>query len=126
MTANVLPSTPAEIASQYVAVWNENDPARRRTLIERTFTLQASYVDPLMQSAGHEGLDAMIGAAQAQFAGLRFSVSGKPDGHHDVVRFSWSLGAGDAEPLASGTDIAVVAPDGRFERITGFVDKMPS
>jgi hypothetical protein len=63
MTANVLPSNPAEIAAQYVSIWNENDPARRRTLIERTFTLQASYIDPLMQSAGHNSLDAMIGAA---------------------------------------------------------------
>jgi hypothetical protein len=42
------------------------------------------------------------------------------------VRFSWSLGCGDAEPLAAGTDIAVVAADGRIERITGFLDKMPS
>jgi hypothetical protein len=126
MTANALPSNPAEIAAQYISIWNENDPALRRTLIERTFTLQASYIDPLMQSAGHDGLDAMIAAAQAQFAGLRFSVSGKPDAHHDVVRFSWSLGAGDAEPLVCGTDIAVVAPDRRIERITGFLDKMPS
>jgi hypothetical protein len=126
MTANTLPSTPAEIAAQYVGIWNENNPARRRTLIEQTFTPQASYIDPVMQAAGHDGLDAMIGAAQAQFAGLRFNVSGKPDGHHDVVRFSWSFGADDAELLASGTDIAVVAPDGRIERITGFLDKMPS
>lgn len=126
MTANTLPSTPAEIAAQYVGIWNENNPARRRTLIEQTFTPQASYIDPVMQAAGHDGLDAMIGAAQAQFAGLRFNVSGKPDGHHDVVRFSWSLGADGAELLASGTDIAVVAPDGRIERITGFLDKMPS
>ena len=126
MTANALPGTPAEIAAKYVDVWNETDPARRRVLIERTFTLQASYIDPLMESAGHDGLDAMIGAAQAQFAGLRFSVAGKPDGHHDYVRFSWSLAAGNAEPLASGTDIAVVAPDGRIDRITGFLDKMPA
>ena len=126
MTANTLPTIPAEIASQYVDIWNEIDPVRRRTLIERTFAPHADYIDPLMQSAGHDGLDAMIGGAQRQFAGLRFSVFGKPDGHHDVVRFSWSLGARDAEPLACGTDIAVVAPDGRIERITGFVDKMPS
>jgi hypothetical protein len=126
MTANANPTNPAQIAAQYVDIWNENDPARRRALIQRTFTAEASYVDPLMQSAAHDGLDAMIGAAQAQFAGLRFKVSGKPDGHHDVVRFSWSLGSGNAEPLAAGTDIAVVAPDGRIERITGFLDKMPS
>jgi hypothetical protein len=126
MSPNSLASTAAEIAAQYVEIWNENDPARRRALIERTFTPQASYLDPLMQSVGHDGLDTMIGAAQAQFAGLSLSVSGTPDGHHDVVRFSWDLGAGHAEPLAAGTDFAVVAPDGRIERVTGFIDKMPA
>ena len=126
MSANTLPSTAAKIAAQYVEIWNENDPTRRRALIERTFTPQASYLDPMMQAAGHDGLDTMIGAAQAQFSGLSFSVSGTPDGHHDVVRFSWDLGAGQAEPLAAGTDIALVAPDGRIERVTGFLDKMPA
>ncbi|KAA0892498.1 nuclear transport factor 2 family protein [Pusillimonas sp. ANT_WB101] len=126
MTANTLSSTPSKIATQYVRIWNESDPARRRILIEQTFTPQARYIDPLMQSAGHDALDAMIGAAQGQFSGLWFSVSGKADGHHDVVRFSWSLGAGDTEPVASGTDIAVVAADGRIDQLTGFLDKMPS
>lgn len=79
-----------------------------------------------MQSAGHDDLDAMIDAAQAQFAGLCFSVWGTPDGHHDGVRFSWALDAGGDEPLASGTDFTVVAPDGRIERVTDFLDKMPA
>lgn len=126
MTENTTTSIPARIAAQYVSIWNENDPVRRRKQIEETFTAQASYLDPLMQGAGHDGLDGMISAAQAQFAGLRFQVSGTPDGHHDVVRFSWSLGAEDSESLAAGTDIAVITPDGRIERVTGFIDKMPA
>lgn len=126
MTANTPSSIPSDIATQYVRIWNENDPARRRTLIEQIFTPQVRYIDPLMQSTGHDALDAMIGAAQVQFSGLRFSVSGKSDGHHDIVRFSWSLGMGEAEPLACGTDIAVLVPDGRIDQITGFLDKIPS
>lgn len=125
MTSHATASSPADIAAQYVSVWNEQDPARRRAAIERAFAPQASYLDPLMQSGGYDGLDAMIGAAQAQFAGLRFRVAGKPDGHHAVVRFSWALGAGEAEPLACGTDFARMAPDGRIEQVTGFIDKMP-
>ncbi|WP_223146252.1 nuclear transport factor 2 family protein [Pusillimonas sp. ANT_WB101] len=124
MTIATLLATPTNIATQYVHIWNENNPARRRMLIEQAFTPQASYIDPLMQSVGHEAMDAMIGAAQAQFSGLHFSVVGNPDGHNNVVRFSWALGAPDVEPLAIGTDIAVVTPEGRIEKITGFLDKM--
>lgn len=126
MTTNTLSNASADIATRYVQVWNENDPARRRMLIGQMFTPQATYLDPLMQSTGHDAIDAMVGAAQAQFSGLRFDVSGGPDGHHDVVRFSWSLGTAGAEPVAVGTDIAVMAPDGRVEKITGFLDKMPA
>lgn len=112
----------AHIAAAYIAVWNEKDAATRRKLIADTFTADAGYVDPMTRSSGHDGLDAMIGAVQQQFAGLRFGLHGKQDGHNDVVRFSWSLGAEGAHPLAYGTDIAVIAEDGRIRNVTGFLD----
>jgi hypothetical protein len=116
----------ANIAENYVETWNEVDAARRRSLIEQIFAPQVSYTDPLMQSAGYDALDAMIAAAQTQFAGLRFSVTGRQDAHHDVLRFSWALGTDGNEPIACGTDIAEMTPDGRIARVTGFLDKMPS
>ena len=126
MTHRSHSDSPAEIAKRYVRVWNENDPVRRRTLIEQTFTPQASYIDPIMQSVGYDAMDAMIATAQSQSCGMHFSVSGRPDGHHDFVRFSWDLGPGNAESVAAGTDVAVMAADGRIEQVTGFIDKMPS
>lgn len=126
MNAQAHVINPEHLAAQYIEIWNESDAARRRSLIERVFTPQASYTDPMMQSAGHDALDAMIAAAQDRFAGLRFSVAGAQDGHHDVVRFSWALGTDGAQPLACGTDIAEVAADGRIARVTGFLDRLPS
>jgi ketosteroid isomerase-like protein len=112
------------IASRYIAAWGEADAVRRRALIADVFTPDAVYLDPMVRSAGHDGLDAMIGAVQQQFAGLHFKLHGKQDGHNDVVRFSWTLGADGAEPVAYGTDIAVVAADGRISSVTGFLDAM--
>ncbi|HWX04123.1 nuclear transport factor 2 family protein [Collimonas sp.] len=112
------------IASRYIAAWDETDAVRRRALIANVFTPDASYLDPMARSSGHDGLDAMIGAVQQQFAGLRFRLHGKQDGHNDVVRFSWALGADGAEPVAYGTDVAVVAADGRIRSVTGFLDAM--
>ncbi|MES2264477.1 MAG: nuclear transport factor 2 family protein [Pseudomonadota bacterium] len=113
---------PTHIAAEYLAVWNERDAAARRAKVARAFTLDASYVDPMMRGAGHDGIDAMIGAAQGQFPGLRFELAGTPDGHNDVVRFSWSLGAPGAAPLAHGTDVATVSADGRLSSVTGFLN----
>ncbi|MFJ2987267.1 nuclear transport factor 2 family protein [Collimonas sp. NPDC087041] len=114
----------AVIASRYIAAWDELDAGRRRARIAEVFTPDAVYLDPMARSAGHDGLDAMIGAVQQQFAGLRFRLHGKQDGHNNVLRFSWTLGAEGAEPVAHGTDVVVVADDGRISSVTGFLDAL--
>jgi hypothetical protein len=111
------------IAEQYVETWNERDTASRRAKVENLFTLDASYLDPMMRGSGHSGLDAMIAAAQQQFPGHHFTLAGAPDGHNDVVRFSWTLCGLDGAQVARGTDVGVVGSDGRLARVTGFLDQ---
>ena len=117
-------ANPVMLAERYIAAWNEPDAASRRDLIAQTFTADASYVDPLMEGSGHDGLAAMIGAAQSQFPGLRFVLSGNVDAHHDRLRFSWDLGPAGGAAIAKGTDFAVLA-DGKIHSVTGFLDMMP-
>ena len=81
-----------QIVEKYLSAWNEREAGARRTAVEAAFAPGAVYKDPLMQGAGHAGLDAMIGAAQGQFPGHRFELSGKPASHNDMVRFAWTLG----------------------------------
>jgi hypothetical protein len=114
-------ATPAEIAARYLQAWNEADPRRRRALVGEVFAHDASYVDPLAQVAGHEGIEALIAAMQAKFSGATFAGRGAPEGHHDRIRFSWSLVLAGRK-LAEGTDLAVVAADGRLQAVTGFLD----
>lgn len=110
------------LARQYLAAWNERNAAERRALVARLFTLDASYLDPMMQGAGHDGIDALIAAAQQHFPGHRFELAGTPDGHHDVLRFSWTLHAPDGMAVARGLDVATIAGDGRLASVTGFLD----
>ncbi len=112
----------AQIATQYIAAWNELDAQLRKSLIATTFSADAEYVDPMMRSNGHDGIDTMIAAVQTQFSGLRFQIHGTPDGHNNVVRFSWKLGALAGEPVAYGTDVVEIADDGRISNVTGFLD----
>ena len=114
-------TTITSVVDTYLAAWNESDPDRRRALVSDTWTDDGTYLDPLMSGAGVEQITAMIGAAQAQFPGHRFSLSAGPDTHNDVVRFSWALAA-DGDPVAHGQDFASVGPDGRFRTVTGFLE----
>ncbi|TWT15391.1 nuclear transport factor 2 family protein [Reyranella sp. CPCC 100927] len=118
-------SNPADLVDRYIAAWNETDPARRRDIIARTWTENASYLDPLMQSDGHTGIDTMIAGVQAKFPGHRFSLTGKVDAYQDRVRFSWALAPDGGPALVKGTDFAVIDA-GRLQAVTGFLDQVPS
>jgi hypothetical protein len=113
------------VIERYIDVWNASDPVQRRQLIAQVFTNDASYTDPLTAVRGHEAMDQFVAAAQAQFAGLQFSLGGPIDAHHNQARFTWHLGApGMSEPVVIGFDVAIFE-DGRLREVYGFLDKVP-
>jgi len=114
------------VAERYIAAWNETDATARRGLVEAVYTEDASYVDPLVAAEGHDAIDATLGAVQGQFAGLVFGLGGAVDGHHDLARFTWTLGPAGAEALVVGFDVVRVAADGRIRAVAGFLDKVPA
>jgi hypothetical protein len=129
MTATASTIDVTQVVDRYIAIWNETDPAARRALIARTWTEDASYLDPLMNGEGHDGIDAMIAGVQAhlqaQFPGFRFQRTSEVDAHNDRIRFTWEVGPEGGEPLAGGVDFGVIS-EGRLQSITGFQDFAPS
>jgi SnoaL-like domain len=123
MTDTTTPIT--AVVDNYIAMWNEADPARRRELAGDVFTEDAGYVDPVMSGEGQDGIEAMVAAAQQQFPGHRFELTHGPDAHNDRVRFAWRL-VGEGGPVANGVDFALVAPDGRLSAVTGFLEPAAS
>jgi len=116
-----------EIVVSYLAVWNERDAERRRALVAKTWTEDGSYVDRARDGTGHDGLGSMIAAAQAHFPGYRLSLASGIEAHHYYVRFSWVAGGTAEAPLyLKGTDIAVLAGDGRLKLVIGFTDAAPA
>jgi hypothetical protein len=115
------------IVDQYLAAWNETDAAGRRRKIDALWAADGTYTDPLAAVAGRDGLTKLIGAAQQQFAGLRFVRGATYDEHHNIVRFTWDLvPAAGAEPVAIGFDVAEVNEAGQISNVYGFIDKMPA
>ena len=110
---------------RYIAAWNETEPQARRRAIAAVFTENARYVDPLVDVRGHDGIDAAIAAVHQQFPGWAFRLAGPVDAHHDQVRFTWELGPEGEEPPVVGFDVAVTDGDGRFDRVSGFLDRVP-
>ena len=113
-----------QVVDRYFAVWNEADAARRRELIARTWTEDATYVDPMVRGEGHDGIDAMVGRVQARFPGFRFRRTGALDAHNDRVRFGWELGPEGGPAVAGGVDFGELAGE-RLRAVTGFLAFAP-
>ena len=114
-----------KLAEQYIATWNETDPAARRALIDEVWSPGGQYIDPLAEVTGPDQIDAVIAAAQEQFAGMTFRLAGAVDAHHDQARFTWELGP-DGTAVVVGFDVAKRDADGRLALVLGFLDKVPS
>jgi hypothetical protein len=115
-------NTLTDLVDRYLATWNETDAGRRRDLIAHTWTESANYLDPLLQSEGRDGIDAMIAGVQEKYPGHRFRRTGDVESHHDRVRFTWEFVSELGKPMVSGTDFGIVTSDNRLQAVTGFFD----
>jgi hypothetical protein len=112
----------ATVVDSYIAMWNEPRDERRREIIARTWADDATYVDPVLQGDGPDGINAMIAGAQEQFPGHRVELTGEPDAHHDRVRFAWRMLDPNGATAIAGVDFATLAGDGRLREVTGFLE----
>lgn len=115
----------AAIAETYIALWNETDKEIRIGLLEKYWSKDATYVDPIMSGAGHAQVDELIGGVQQRFPDFRFALIGEPDGYDGHVRFSWGLGPAGADAPIKGSDVVTV-DGGRLTSVIGFLDQVPA
>jgi hypothetical protein len=78
---------------------------------------------PLADVAGHDGIDGVIAAVQAQFPGFVFRLGRPVDAHHRPAR---ELGPQDGEAVVVGFDVVVLADDGRIQDVHDFLDRVPA
>ena len=115
----------SNIATTYIALWNETDAARRMALLSANWAESATYVDPIMSGAGHHEVSNLIGGVQQRFPDFRFALIGEPDGYDGHVRFSWGLGPAGADAPIKGSDVVTV-DGGRLISVIGFLDQVPA
>jgi hypothetical protein len=113
-------STPQDIIDGYFECWNATDADARAAAIARTWTEEATSSDPLSEVTGHDELAAMMDAVRAQYPGHSFRQVGQPDGHHDLLRWSWEMVDAEGAGVVDGFDVALRAEDGRLSYLAGF------
>lgn len=116
-------STPAELARRNVVeVFNTNDDAKRRELIESMYHQDAVFYDAENTATGRESVIEAIRALIGPSEGLTFAVTAEPTALGDVARISWALSPPDAPAVVSGQDFVVVK-DNLITELYTFIDQ---
>jgi len=110
----------------YLEAYSEPDTERRTELLEKSFAADGVLIDPPLDASGRQGINDMVGAVLGQFPGHRFRRVSGVDSHHDAVRYGWELVAPDGTVTLAGMDVALLASDGRLQRVTGFFGDLPA
>ena len=128
-------------ANQYLSLWNEPDPERRRRMIAELWTEDGRHIlqppqeireiaarpglaiTAILEAQGYEEIEARAASAYEHWVGSEgLSFRGRDDAERlgDVVKFHWEA-VKDGEVFAVGLDFLVLAADGRIERDYTFV-----
>ncbi|MFJ8632141.1 nuclear transport factor 2 family protein [Streptomyces sp. NPDC093568] len=113
--------------ARYFEAWNAREPDTLARAVATAWSPQGGYTDPLAEVRGHEGIVAVVSAAQARFPGFAFRLTGAVEGHHDTARFSWELvSEADGSAPVAGSDVITLDADGRITAVLGFLDRVPA
>lgn len=119
-------STPEQVMTAYVAMWNARDENHRRRFADEALTEDAALIYPTITAQGRDDIVAAIGRFHEQVIGAYFEASSGLEHHHGWLRESWRLIQIDGTVRLEGEDVAELAADGRFRRVIGFHNPLPS
>jgi len=115
-----------EVVHAHMAAWNEKDEGKRRQLLDKAWTDDGRYTDPMSDAPGREALVALISQFQQQMPGAGILPTSGIDEHHGRLRFAWKMTAPDGSTGMEGIDIGQLAEDGRLASIVGFFGPPPA
>ena len=123
------PEQRLDLATRYVAVWNETDAARRRTAVEALWLPDGEHFVRMLAVRGHDELEQRVSASHDKNVrqnGYRFRLSGEPQQLQDALLLHWDMvRPGHPALEAYGCDFLRLAPDGRIATDHQFVLPTP-
>ena len=106
-------------------VFGENDPARRRAVIDEIFTEDCVFYDPNNGIyRGRDEIDRIAGAIKATHPDFQYQPISEPDVSGNGGRIRWVSGRPGETPAYAGTDF-IVAREGRIAAVYLFFDPLP-
>ena len=114
-----------EQIDEYVATWNETDPALRRAMIEKIWTEDGCYVDRGAEARGIDQISANIERIHRKFPDRIYGRTSEIYHHRERSRFEWAIIDPSGRPTFGGVAYVKFADDGRLRSVIGFFGAIP-
>ncbi len=109
-----------------LAAWNEIDPARVRSHLEKALAPEVRFVDPSIDVTGIDGFEANVHEVHARNPGNVYSRTSKVDTQHGFHRYHWAIHSSDGELVLPGLDVVETDDGGRVACVIGFFGELPN
>lgn len=109
--------TPKQVTEDYIAMWHEADPARRRERIAALWSPEGENCNRQSVSRGWDALQTRVTGAWEKWirdGNYRFRAAREPTSHHNVMKFDWEMATASGERDSGGVSFFVLDADGRI------------
>lgn len=113
-----MPTIPKSL-DQMLAAWNEPDPAKVRSHLDRALAADVHFVDPSIDLVGIDAFEANVHEVHGQIPGALYSRTSDVDHHHDCYRYHWAIHV-NGELVIAGFDVTIIDENDRVEKVIGF------
>lgn len=106
-----------------LAVWNSNDAAEQRDLVDAAMEHNVHFVDPNHNIIGRDAFLKMVALVQGQIPGAVYSRASNVDMQNNFCRYHWTIHMGD-KLLTPGFDVVEVNDSGKIVKVIGFFQEL--
>jgi uncharacterized protein YndB with AHSA1/START domain len=117
---NIVHAGAADTVDAWFRLWAEKNPATRATAIGALAVPAVVFRDRYSLTQGADDLSAHIGATQQFMPGLSLERRGPVRHCQGTVLADWAAVGPDGSERGSGSNVFVMAADGRVAAVTGF------
>ncbi len=94
-----------------LVIWNDRNSDRRLEAMKSIYAQNINFFENNTGSAltGHDAINELISKLQMEWPmEFQFELIKPSQVNHDLQIISWNLGPKGSEPIATGTDVAIV------------------
>ncbi|HKD46040.1 MAG TPA: SRPBCC domain-containing protein [Candidatus Angelobacter sp.] len=108
------------VIDRYFAAWAERDAIARRQHLAELSVPDIVFQDRFGCTAGLDELSAHVAASQIHMPGVTVHRSGNARQCQGTALADWEARSSEGKALGRGTNLFLLAPDGRIVRVVGF------